>query len=123
MGNFSQAGRRMNSDANYLYGRQSYGTASHLYGLSVECAIKEFIRQQPGQNVVPRKHLPDLLDDAKRLMSGRRRGHMLNLISRSDFMAGWEIGNRYWSDDCFTREQCKQFREDSRRIQSCIHGF
>ncbi len=117
--NFALAGKRLHDDASVLFGRQRYGTASHLFGLSAECSIKAFMVQQPGQQNAPRKHIPELLDDAKRLLSGRSRSHLLNLISSPDYMAGWEIGNRYWSDAQFNHDQCKKLKVDSEKALRC----
>lgn len=77
MENYAETAQRLNKDANTLYDHERFATASHLYGLSVECSIKVFM-QQPGQDRVPFKHLPELLDDAKRLMSGCRFPRVLS---------------------------------------------
>ena len=120
MDNYSQASQRLHKDANTLYDLQRYETAGHLYGLSAECSIKTFILQQPGQTNVPFKHLPELLDDAKRLMSGRVRSHLLNLISRPDYMAGWQVANRYWADQQFSQQQCKDYKQDATDTLRCV---
>lgn len=119
MENYAEAAQRLHKDANTLYDHERFATASHLYGLSAECSIKAFMQQQPGQERVPFKHLPELLDDAKRLMSGRRRSHLVNLISQPNYMAGWQIGNRYWADQHFSQQQCRQFKCDSENTVRC----
>lgn len=121
MENYTQSGRRLHRDADFLFDQQRHGTACHLYGLAAECSIKAFIQTQPGDRQAPHKHLPDLIDDARRLLGGRTRAHLLNVISAPGFMAGWSIGNRYWSDACFTAAQCAKYRADSRKVLACIN--
>ncbi|SOB74599.1 hypothetical protein SAMN04488490_0087 [Marinobacter sp. LV10R510-11A] len=120
MDDYAHAGKRLHRDADYLYDQQRYATASHLYGLSAECSIKAFITQQPGQQKVPYKHIPELVDDAKRLVNGRRGSHLLNVISSPDFMSGWQIGNRYWDNRYFSQQQCKEFKHSANRALRCL---
>jgi len=119
--NYNQAGRRLHTDAERLINERRHATASHLYGLAAECAIKAFMQLQPGCARIPFKHLPELVDDAKRLLSGRTRAHLLQVIAAPDYMAGWRVENRYWDDACFTPEQCTKYRADSHKVLACLH--
>lgn len=65
---------------------------------------------------LPRKHLPELIDDAKRWLTGRKCSNMLRILNGSNFMAGWRIENRYWPDNAFTEDGCRNIRKDARRI-------
>lgn len=121
MEDFKQSSLRLHQDADRLLAVQRYATASHLFGLAAECAIKSFLLAQPGVSKLPFKHLPNLLDDAKRQLGGRGRSHFLSVLSAESYMAGWDIANRYWPNHHFTAEQSKKFRQDSYSVLKCIH--
>jgi len=119
--NYNQAGRRLHTDAGELMNQGRYATACHLYGLAAECAIKAFMQSQPGCARIPFKHLPELVDDAKRLLSGRTRAHLLQVLAAPDYMAAWRVENRYWDEACFKPEQCTKYRADSYKALACLH--
>jgi len=122
MDDYRDSGKRMYQDAHSLYDSARYGTATHLFGLAAECAIKASIKaQSAGSTNIPFKHIPELIEDAKRLMSGRRRSRLLGLISHPDYMNGWKIGNRYWSDQLFSADVCKQYRDDAKRTLQAMN--
>lgn len=121
MDNYQKSGRRLHIDANHLMDKQRHATACHLYGLAAECGIKAFIEAQPGRQNIPHKHLPSLIDDAKRLLGGRTRAHLLNVISAPDYMAGWRVDNRYWDEACFTPAQCAKYKADSNKVLACLN--
>jgi len=119
---YQAAGERMYQDANALYDNARYGTATHLFGLAAECAIKSSLQRQPGTTTaLPYKHIPELIDDAKRLMSGRRRSYLVSLISHPDYMAGWKVVNRYWSDELFNIAQCRKYRDDANKTIQAMY--
>lgn len=120
---YIEAGRRMYNDADVLFDIKSYPTATHLYGLAAECAIKEALKRVPGgEREIPRKHIPLLLDDAKRWLSGRSRTHLFNVIKNPDYMSGWDIGNRYWPNDQFDERSSKKIRRDALKALSALGG-
>ena len=115
------ASRRLYQDANHLYSQSRFATATHLFGLAAECAIKTFLDNIPGgDRQIPKKHIPELLDDAKLWLQGRQRSHLLNVISHPDYMHGWMIHNRYWPDTGFNKDDCERFRHDAYRTLSSL---
>ena len=112
---YAAAGRRLYGDADRLFGEACFATSTHLFGLAAECAIKLFMGNIPGNRQIPYKHLPDLIEDAKLWLRGRRRPHLLSVISDPDYMHGWTIHTRYWPDGAFNQADCARFRQDARQ--------
>lgn len=119
MDDYQQAALRWFWDAEHLYSAQRYGGASHAYGLAAECALKYAMESLPGgDRELPRRHLPDLINDARRWFSGRTRRGLYQLLNMRGYMANWVIDNRYWADSAFGVEDAERYRNDSRR--TCI---
>lgn len=114
--NFRAAARRWYRDGSYLLQDHRHPGASHAFGLAAECAVKHAMEHVPGtQRELPRRHLPELVDDARRWFSGRRHRGLTQLLSQHDYMQGWQIDNRYWADECFDAEGCHRCRDYARR--------
>ena len=113
---YAEAAERLYRDGTSLQEKNSVATASHLYGLAAECALKECLRQFVKSTTdMPRKHLPDLLNDVKRLVAGRKFNGLVGLLGKGDYMDGWKIDNRYWATATFTAPQCDHYRDHARR--------
>lgn len=120
---YEGAGRRLYEDADTLYQAQRVATATHLFGLAAECALKACMNNVPGgDRDIPHKHLPELLDDAKLWLNHRRRSHLWNVISHLDYMRGWRIANRYWPDEHFTVDHCGLCKRHARQAIVAIDG-
>lgn len=116
MEDYRQAAVRWLQDGECLWRANRYGGASHAFGLAAECALKHAMANIPGgDRKLPYKHLPELVDDAKKWVSGRARGGLYQLLNTNDYMHGWQIRNRYWSDCQFNSELVARHREHARR--------
>ena len=116
MDDFQQAARRWLQDGECLRRSDRRGGATHAYGLAAECALKHAMDIIPGgERNLPSKHLPELVDNAKRWLHGRANSGLFQLLSRSDYMADWCIGNRYWADGQFTATAVALHRDHARR--------
>lgn len=122
MENYAESGIRLFKDAKLLHDNNKLATACHLYGLAAECAIKAFLESQSNSRKIPFKHLPDLIDDAKRSLSGRAHAHLTNLISGPNYFTGWKIENRYWANGSFSAEQANRYKAQSEKTVQCILG-
>lgn len=121
--NFQEAGRRLYNDADCLLNKQRHATASHLFGLAAECALKVCMDHVPGgDRELPKKHLPGLLNDAKTWLKGRKRRHLFQVINHPDYMHGWHISNRYWPSSEFTEEKCRKYRHDAYQALTAMEG-
>lgn len=121
--NFAEAGLRLFKDGDQLFKEERYGTATHLFGLSAECALKACMQYLPSASrTLPRCHLPELAGRARLWFKGRHQRGIGQLLKRADYMAGWIIDNRYWQNDAFSRDQCALFRDHSRRTLYAIKG-
>ena len=113
---FAEAGLRLFKDGDHLFNEGRYGTATHLFGLSAECALKACMQNfLSASRTLPRCHLPELADHARLWFKGRRRNAIGLLLKKADYMAGWIIDNRYWPNSAFSRDQCVLCRDHSRR--------
>ena len=118
---FAEAGQRLFKDGDYLFEKGRYGTATHLFGLSAECALKTCMQNIPGASrLLPRCHLPELAGRARLWFKGRRQSAIGLLLKKADYMAGWIIDNRYWPNAAFSRDQCVLYRDHSRRTLYAI---
>ena len=122
MENYAESGIRLFNDGKLLHDSKKFATACHLYGLAAECAIKAFLENQTNCTKIPFKHLPDLVDDAKRLLSGRVQAHLFNLISSPNYFDGWKVENRYWAVHCFDQQKANLYKVQSQRTVQCIPG-
>lgn len=121
--NFAEAGLRLFKDGDHLFKEGRYGTATHLFGLSAECALKACMQNLPSaSHTLPRCHLPELAGRARLWFKGRRQSGISQLLMKVDYMAGWIIDNRYWQNAAFSRDQCVLFRDHSRRTLYAIKG-
>ena len=120
---FAEAGLRLFKDGDHLFREKRYGTATHLFGLSAECALKTCMQNFPGASrTLPRCHLPELVGLAKLWFKGRRRSGIGQLLKNANYMMDWIIDNRYWPNAAFSRDQCFLFRDHSRRTLYAIEG-
>jgi len=116
MESFPEAARRLFEDGNFLRDKQRFATACHLYGLAAECALKACMQAIPGSaRELPRKHLPELANDARRWLNRKRHRGLLILLTKKDYMDGWDIQNRYLAAACLTDDKCTQFRDHALR--------
>ena len=113
---FRAAARRWYRDGCHLLQDDRYPGASHAFGLAAECALKHSMERLPGaQRELPRRHLPELLNDARLWLSGRRHRGLTQLLGWRDYMHGWRMDTRYWADDCSDAQGCRLFRDHARR--------
>lgn len=118
---YAEAAERLYRDGVLLHGNGNVPTASHLYGLAAECALKEclsHIVSAPAD--IPHKHLPDLTSDVRRWVGGRRLKGLAALLSKRDYMDGWRIENRYWATATFSVAQCKGYRDHAMRTLKAV---
>lgn len=119
MDDFRQAALRWLQDGECLWRADRYGGASHAFGLAAECALKHAMAGLPGgERRLPQKHLPELVDDAKKWVSGRTQGGLYQLLNKPDYMHGWRVENRYWADSEFSSEVIADHRDHARRTCS-----
>ena len=116
MDDYKQAAVRWWRDGDCLFQSERYGGASHAFGLAAECAVKYAMDCLPGgERDLPHRHLPELIDDGKRWLSGRARCGLYQLLNTQGYMEGWNIANRYWADKAFSAEAAGRYREHARR--------
>lgn len=112
---YRDAAERCFVDGDALHQRRRFATASHLFGLGAECALKVLLDGHLGLAWVPHRHLPELRDDVLRTLSGKKHKGVRQLLITSGYMIGWEIGNRYWPSGAFTAEISDVHRDHCRR--------
>lgn len=119
--NYLEAGRRLYKDADIIFADRRFGTATHLFGLSAECALKTELKKFVGPNEKVRFiHFPKLADHARLVFNGRRESAMGVLLNSPGFMAGWVVDNRYWADADFDETECKKFRNHAWRTLKAL---
>ena len=116
MDDYREAAMRWLQDGDCLLRSNRFGGASHAFGLAAECAVKHAMDRLPGgERELPRRHLPDLIDDGKRWFSGRTQRGLYQLLNSTGYMEGWTIDNRYRGDDAFDVQMAERYRDHARR--------
>ena len=113
---YDEAAIRCYRDGKTLYAASRYPNACHLFGLAAECALKAAMEKIPGaKRDLPRKHLPNLREDARKWLSGRKFNGLRMLLDKTDYMRGWTVENRYWPDHAFSQGLCETHQDHARR--------
>jgi hypothetical protein len=112
---YSEAAVRHLADSDELAAVDSYDGAGHLIGFSVECAIKHAVASLRPDAKMPRFHLPEIVDQAKKALQGRSKFTILTVLARPGFMDGWKIDYRYFPDNTVDRAQYERWRDDAAR--------
>ena len=112
---YNQAALRHFDDAEALAKNGQYDGAGHLIGFATECAVKHAIKALRPTSEAPFLHLPDLIEKAKRLLSGRKTHPMFTLLEKPNYMSGWKIDHRYGCDGTVSKELYTQWRTDASR--------
>ena len=88
MDDYREAAMRWLQDGDCLLRSNRFGGASHAFGLAAECAVKHAMDRLPGgERELPRRHLPDLIDDGKRWFSGRTQRGLYQLLNSTGYEA------------------------------------
>jgi HEPN domain-containing protein len=94
--------RRHNTDAGTLLAAGARPNAGHLFGLSVECAVKALLvrlgAETSADGTVQRfkHHVPKLITDMTVLPDGRPMGVLHAAAPHLSKLHDWMIDHRYW---------------------------
>lgn len=112
---FPSAAIRLYRDAELLANSNCMDTAGHLIGFAAECAIKSNVASLTKGNA-PRGHFPQLVNAARQSLDGRRHSAFLMLLNSRIIMNGWDVNNRYASDNHVTNQQYLEWRADTQAL-------
>ena len=112
---YSEAALRHSVDADHLAANGHLGGAGYLIGFVAECAIKCAINSTRPTADTPHVHLPKLVEGARKILKGRRRHAVFQLLERPNFMAGWAIEVRYAADGAVDATCFERWRKDANR--------
>ena len=112
---YSESALRHSADADRLAASSQFDGAGYLIGYAVECAIKQAIIATRSPPQAPRVHLPDLVEQAKKVLKGRRSVSMSLVLHSPMFMHGWQIELRYAGDGAVAVDQFQRWRKDANR--------
>jgi len=113
---YAQSAVRHFNDADRLAGAHAYHGAGYLIGYAVECAIKTAVESTRPGATAPHAHLPDLVEKAKKMLSGRAHQAILVALSAPDLMTGWSTALRYRMDDAVSEARFCCWRRQAQRI-------
>jgi len=102
---YDQAAVRHFADARHLARESRYDGAGHLIGFAAECAIKHAVSKIRPNADAPHRHLPELVEAAKKALHGSRHRNVLELFRRADFFGGWTVEGRYHGDGSISKGQ------------------
>jgi hypothetical protein len=113
--NYEQAAVRHYLDAEQLAGAGRLDGAGHLMGFAAECAIKHAISSLRPAAQAPDRHLPELVEAAKKVLQGVRSSSLLALFRTPGYFAGWCVECRYHADGAVTAVQYEQWKRHTQR--------
>ena len=113
---YRESALRHSADAESLAAANQFDGAGYLVGYAVECAIKSAIEATRQATKAPHVHLPELIERAKKVLQGRKRASISNLLKRSTFMQGWNVELRYAANGTVEAVQYHHWREDANRV-------
>ena len=99
-----------------------WDNAGHLLGFAAECAIKFAIVELRSGQGAPRKHMPELVDDAKKCFHGRvkKHGDIKKVVQLPTYFSGWDVSDRYRPDDAVDEAAYSQWHEHARRTLGAV---
>lgn len=90
-----------------------YDNAGHLIGFAAECAIKHAVASL-GHGT-EKLHIPLLIGNAKKHLTGLRSKAMLDVVSHQDFFSKWSVNRRYDADGTTSPELYATWRVSASR--------
>ena len=120
MEDYGDASDRHFQDAKTLHDQvpSRLANASHLYGVSAECALK-CIMERKGR--VPKGntgHLPDLLVEFKNHSAAKGNARLINQLKKhAEGLQSWHISQRYFAQAAFQKEIVESEAESARKIR------
>lgn len=112
---YANSALRHSTDADLLAASGHWHGAGYLIGYAVECAIKSAIIATRPAAGAPHKHLPDLIERAKKSLQGRRKHSIFTVLEQVDFMRNWSVDIRYACDGRVDENQFRQWRMNANR--------
>lgn len=94
--------RRHNSDAGTLLTSGARPNAGQLFGLSVECAVKELLVRLGASTTADgtiqdhKRHIPSLINEITVLPDGRPVAELHAAAPSLSKISDWAIEHRYW---------------------------
>ena len=112
---FAESALRHYADADHLADRGRLDGAGYLIGYAVECAIKATIEATRPTESAPHKHLPELVERAKKTLQGQQRRAIFSIIEQDGFMAGWSVDARYEANGHVDASKYAEWRKHASR--------
>jgi hypothetical protein len=116
--NYSEAAIRHFYDSELLAKGSRWCNAGHLVGFAAECAVKCRLQGLRPSTDVPRGHFPDLINIAKKHLSGRRDTTLHAVLKIKMLMQGWDVSDRYAADASIGKGQYDMWRQHASRLMS-----
>jgi hypothetical protein len=113
---YNEAALRHFSDAEHLSTDGRLDSAGHLIGFAAECAVKHAIVSLRFGDQAPHLHFPELVDVAKRRLSGRQTQSMFTILQSPKFMKDWLVADRYSPNGIVTQNMYDRWRSDASRV-------
>lgn len=116
--NYSEAAVRHFKDSDLLAKSSRWGNAGHLMGFAAECAVKYRLQTLRPSAQAPHGHFPDLINIAKKHLSGRRDTTLHGILKMATLMEGWDVSDRYAANAAIGKPQYDLWRQHASRLMS-----
>jgi hypothetical protein len=116
--NYSEAAVRHFQDSELLAKSSRWGNAGHLMGFAAECAVKCRLKNLVPSAKVPHGHFPDLINIAKKHVSGRRHTTLHAILKMKTLMRNWDVNDRYAESSLIGKPQYDLWRQHASRLMS-----
>lgn len=125
--NFAQAARRHFKDCRTLLEQQRSGNASHLAGMSAECALKAVLQglgiltlDSTGKPENPhhKRHVNVLWNEFQTSLTGPKA--QLYLLDPTNPFVQWKVDQRYEEDTAVDLKAAKSHREGAQKAMALL---
>lgn len=104
------------NDADRLASSEAFDGAGYLIGYAVECAIKTAVEGTRPTAKAPHAHLPDLIEKAKKMLTGRAQQAIFTALKGPTLLDGWSTDLRYDADGAVTEAMFLRWRSEAGRV-------
>jgi hypothetical protein len=124
---FLNAHERHWDDAEFLFAKQRWANADHLYGISAECGLKGIIEKFKGgpldqgekRHIMESKKPPSAWDTFEMYRSGHQLGSKFAMPANNPFI-NWETSQRYANQSNFDKSRVELHRKGAELIMEFV---
>jgi hypothetical protein len=125
---FRDAAKRHHEDAEHLFNAGRFANSDHLFGIAAECSIKAVMealgmkttRKGAPMDYAHKVHMPQQWAAFQSFASGSLGSRYLAFLNHDNPFVTWDVEQRYWKRQPFTRCRVTKHRDASILCLTCL---